>query len=363
MFAFSKSDRVLFVAPHPDDESLGGGGLLQRLFAAGVPVRILFATNGDNNPWAQRFWERRWRIGLSDRMRWGKRRQREAVAAIVSLGGSPECARFLNFRDQSVTSLLMRDAPELFAVFADEIRSFDPTILIIPTILDAHPDHSALGVTFSLVLDSTGNAELKVWEYLVHRPRVGTARRPVMLRLSPSEIERKKQAIKCHETQLALSANRFLRFAKSEESFYAHAAIGIASEGRPSIDGRIGTDGLSLVISALRRERLGSEILLAFRAEGGRMHRWRIRVSPRSGVARIRDLIDERLLGDAIATWKNSNLTVVMPMLAAFRVEALFVKLSSWKVFFDRSGWCQVLVTCDRSADERLNATDLMVHF
>ena len=55
MFAFSQLDRVLFVAPHPDDESLGGGGLLRRTFAAQIPVRVLFATNGDNNPWRSVF--------------------------------------------------------------------------------------------------------------------------------------------------------------------------------------------------------------------------------------------------------------------------------------------------------------------
>src|SRR5215471_19942884 len=150
MFAFSHLDRVLFVAPHPDDESLGGGGLLQRAFAAQIPVRVLFATSGDNNPWAQRFWERRWKIGSNERLRWGERRQQEALAAVISLGGSVESAKFLNFQDQGITSLLMQADPELFEAFADEIRAFEPTILFIPTILDAHPDHSALGVALSL---------------------------------------------------------------------------------------------------------------------------------------------------------------------------------------------------------------------
>src|SRR5438132_9363197 len=120
---FSEFDRILFVAPHPDDESLGGGGLLQRAFAAQIPVRILFVTNGDNNPWAQRFWERCWNIGPRERVRWGKRRQQEALAAIAALGGSRECARFLDFADQSITSLLMRGVPELFAAVADEFRA------------------------------------------------------------------------------------------------------------------------------------------------------------------------------------------------------------------------------------------------
>src|SRR5690348_6202609 len=62
MVPFVTSDRILLVAPHPDDEMLGAGGLLQRAFALNASVRILFGTNGEDNPWVQRYWERRWNI-------------------------------------------------------------------------------------------------------------------------------------------------------------------------------------------------------------------------------------------------------------------------------------------------------------
>ena len=92
MFSFSKSDKVLVIAPHPDDESLATGGLLQRVFSQKIPVRIVFATNGENNPWAQRYWDRIWRIGPDKRVQWGQRRRQEALNAICSLGGNPDCA-------------------------------------------------------------------------------------------------------------------------------------------------------------------------------------------------------------------------------------------------------------------------------
>jgi LmbE family N-acetylglucosaminyl deacetylase len=50
---------LLVLAPHPDDEALGTGGLLQAAALLGVPVRVVFATNGERNPWAQRAVERR----------------------------------------------------------------------------------------------------------------------------------------------------------------------------------------------------------------------------------------------------------------------------------------------------------------
>ena len=349
MLAFSQLDRVLFVAPHPDDESLAGGGLLQRTFAAQIPVRVLFATNGDNNPWAQRFWERRWRIGSKERLRWGQRRQQEALTALISLGGSVECVRFLNFQDQSITSLLMRADSELFEVFTNEIRAFDPTVLVIPTILDAHPDHSALGVALSFVLDLIGNSGIQVWEYLVHRPHVCVPRRAVMLRLGPLEIERKRSAILCHETQVALSRRRFLQYAKAEEGFYAHAPIGVASDARPILKAHIEEDGLNLLISARRPERLGTEVFLAFRSKGILMHCWRVKVPIFSGLAQINDAMSRKRLHDAIATWNASSLNLKVPISRASSVDALFIKLSSWTLFFDRSGWCQVSVASGRS--------------
>jgi len=104
MFSFSTSDRILVVAPHPDDESLATAGLLQRMFAQKVAVRILYATNGDNNPWAQRYWERRWRIGPTERIRWGRYRCEEALAAITVLGGGRDCAKFMNLPDLGTTA-------------------------------------------------------------------------------------------------------------------------------------------------------------------------------------------------------------------------------------------------------------------
>ena len=42
--------RLLVVAPHPDDESLGAGGLMQQMLAADGRVHVLFMTNGDGYP-------------------------------------------------------------------------------------------------------------------------------------------------------------------------------------------------------------------------------------------------------------------------------------------------------------------------
>ncbi|MFJ2744795.1 PIG-L deacetylase family protein [Streptomyces sp. NPDC087440] len=41
MFGLEPGDRVLVVAPHPDDETLGAGGTIARMTAAGIDVHVL----------------------------------------------------------------------------------------------------------------------------------------------------------------------------------------------------------------------------------------------------------------------------------------------------------------------------------
>ena len=58
-----RDSRVMVIAPHPDDETLATGGLLQEAVAAASAVRVVYITDGDNNPWPQRVMERRLRTG------------------------------------------------------------------------------------------------------------------------------------------------------------------------------------------------------------------------------------------------------------------------------------------------------------
>ena len=344
LFPFSKSEKLLIVAPHPDDESLGSGGLVQRAFASQVPVRILFGTKGENNPWAQRFWERRWNIGRDERAGWGERRRQEALNALSVLGGKPDCARFLNLPDQGITGLLMKDDPGLLALFAKEIEEWRPTMVVIPAMRDAHPDHSALSVALSMVLDSFEGLLSRVWEYVVHKPQIAITRQPVVLRLSSEEVERKLKAILCHETQVALSRDRFTRFATSEETYYSHSPIRVSLDGGSLLAAQTREGVLNLRISAYRRERLHSEILLAFRSSVGEMHRWKIPLSLWSGIAPIWDATNDRRLHDATATWSGSGLIVGIPLDDALNFNTVFVKFSGWRFFFDRSGWCKAAV-------------------
>src|SRR6266404_5131934 len=190
----SAQDRVLVLAAHPDDETLATGGLLQKALAAGAAVRILFVTDGDNNPWPQRVIERRWRITASDRTRWGERRRREAGAALACLGAPPDCACFFGYPDQSLTDLLLANDESLPLTLATEIAAWRPTLLVSPHAADRHPDHSALALFLRRALARLGAAAPDCVElrYVVHASPPAISPDVLPLPLLPHEQEAKR---------------------------------------------------------------------------------------------------------------------------------------------------------------------------
>jgi len=141
----------MLIAPHPDDEALACGIVLQRAVGAGAAVRIVYATDGDDNPWPQRVLERKWQLGATDRKRWGKLRRAEALAALQILGVCPADVRFFALPDQRLTNLLITNCLPSFEKFATSINDWAPTHLLVPSIHDTHPDHSALAFYSFLV--------------------------------------------------------------------------------------------------------------------------------------------------------------------------------------------------------------------
>ncbi|PYK75069.1 MAG: hypothetical protein DME39_05235 [Verrucomicrobia bacterium] len=108
--AFTSRSRLLLFAPHPDDESLGCSILLQRAVRARAMIRVVYVTDGDDNPWPQRVLERKWRLNDNDRRRWGRLRRTEALAALRVLGMHGSAACFLGLPDQKLSAMLMRGA-------------------------------------------------------------------------------------------------------------------------------------------------------------------------------------------------------------------------------------------------------------
>lgn len=214
--------RLMVLAPHPDDESLAAGGMIQRALAYGVPVSVVFATDGENNPWPQRVLERRVWIGARQRSAWGTRRRGEADAALRVLGGDKVTVHRLGWPDGGVTWRLLDDTAAMLQAFRNLIEAERPSVLVLPDLVDRHPDHSAMHVLAELAFQRLpGAMRPACLGYLLHgRSRPGTPRRAVFT-LTAAEQARKREAIEAHASQTALSGQRLLRSAAESETFVA----------------------------------------------------------------------------------------------------------------------------------------------
>src|SRR5258708_30152144 len=138
-------------AAQPDDEALACSGFLQQAVRAGVAIRVVYVTDGDNNPWPRRVLERRWRLSASDRKRWGKLRRSEALAALRVLGIHPSDIQFLGLPDQGLTDLLLRDCNSALTRIIQVIDDWSPTDILAPSLSDIHPDHNSVAVMMRLI--------------------------------------------------------------------------------------------------------------------------------------------------------------------------------------------------------------------
>ena len=214
--AFSAHTRLLVVAPHPDDETIATGLLVQQVHEAGGEVRIVLLTAGDNNPWPQRWLERRLRIDFPARRRWAQRRSIEMDRALERLGLPPASLRSLGWPDLGVSALLLGSSDDAVMAMAQEFTQFDPNLIVFPSLLDRHPDHGAAHVLVRLALErQVGSPAL--FTYLVHgKPG---SRGSITIQPTAAQMAAKCKALLAHHSQMALSGRRMRRLADRPERY------------------------------------------------------------------------------------------------------------------------------------------------
>lgn len=211
---FSAQTRLLVVAPHPDDETIATGLLIQQVRAAGGEVRILLLTEGDNNPWPQRWLERRVRIRVADRQRWGDRRHAEMLQALQCLGVPAQALQPLGWPDMGVTDELLQSFGASVPALAAAIGQFAPSLVVAPALADRHPDHGAAHVLVRLALAELANPP-PLLNYLVHG-RAGDGD-SFVIHGTAAQSACKRAALTAHRSQMALSGKRMLRLAARPE--------------------------------------------------------------------------------------------------------------------------------------------------
>jgi LmbE family N-acetylglucosaminyl deacetylase len=359
--SFGVNDRVLVVAPHPDDESIATGGALQAARAAGAACRVLIVTDGDNNPWPQRWVEKRWRIGAVERARWGARRRAEAIAALNVLGIARGDVRCFGLPDLGLTDALMRGQPDVVALLREQIEEFRPTRIFLPALEDRHPDHSALHVLTRLALAGPHpilspqaregeferpaaefhpiGAGAELFTFGVHG--VANPDVAVVVTLSEAQRETKRRAILQHTTQMRLSRRRFVGYAKAKEPFRTSPHSCAADPLHP-LQGVVTADGHLLV--KINHARWGRSLrdLVLFVVAGSSSDGWQRRQVALSGVAcgHVIDTAANRRVGAAAIDRIQAETSVSIAV--EHRVDAGWVKLARpapGLFVFDRHGW------------------------
>ncbi|HVB27279.1 MAG TPA: PIG-L family deacetylase, partial [Mycobacteriales bacterium] len=139
--------RLLVIAAHPDDESLGAGGLIAAAIARGAMVEVIIASDGEaSHP----------RSPTHGPGALAPIRRAEVRAALAALGSSVP-AVFLGLPDGDLPAhrgtLLAHLAPRLAGC----------THVISPWRGDRHPDHEACAETVRALL--AGRTDIAHWQY------------------------------------------------------------------------------------------------------------------------------------------------------------------------------------------------------
>src|SRR5262245_30545649 len=100
-----KDERLFVIAPHPDDATLGAGGLIQQVLGRGGTARDVLVTAGDGYVAAVAHEVGARRPCPAEYVAYGEQRIREARAALREFGG-PARLQLLGFPDGGIERLL-----------------------------------------------------------------------------------------------------------------------------------------------------------------------------------------------------------------------------------------------------------------
>lgn len=178
---------ALVVSAHPDDETLGAGGLIALLHRSGVPITFLLATRGEAGHRVDLSSERRAEFGTAvDRLAPGSR---------VVDGGLPDGG-------------LRENTARLDFLIASALGDAD--LIVAPWRGDGHRDHRIAAEAASAVAVRTG---VELLEYPVWLWHWGTPESPeipwhdlVRIPLDDEARHVKSRALSAYETQLTTVA-------------------------------------------------------------------------------------------------------------------------------------------------------------
>lgn len=185
---------IVVIAPHPDDESLGCGGLICQAVDSGLLVRIIFVSDGTGSHPNSAAYPPRILRGL---------RQQEATAAAAKLGLDRDALIFLNLPDRYVP-VNGPLADWAIGVIGQTIADAQAYSVFVTWDEDPHCDHAAayqLAYNAIISLPAVTLYAYPTWSWLkINSDEIGYAPKGFRLAIS-AQLDRKRQAIMQHRTQ------------------------------------------------------------------------------------------------------------------------------------------------------------------
>jgi len=283
---FKNNERVMILAPHPDDEAIACSGVIQQALKAGAKVRVVYLTNGDHNELAFIVYEKRLTMRQGEFVHMGKVRREESISAMKFLGLSENDLVFLGYPDYGtfnifsqywgtkkpfrdrltrISSVPYKENVSYGAAYCGEnilndltrqIADYRPDKIFVSHPADVNVDHKSFYLFLQVALsDLEGKiAAPKVYPYLVHcldwpKPRhyhpelalypprkfIGSQISWSWLGLGFEELDKKYQTILFYRSQTQTSAFYLLAFARENELFGDYSVLELQPQ-----DGRDG---------------------------------------------------------------------------------------------------------------------------
>jgi LmbE family N-acetylglucosaminyl deacetylase len=278
--------RLLVFAPHPDDEVIAAGGLIQQVREAGGTVHVVYLTSGDSYTESVRVEEHVAKPRSADYRAYGHQREDEARAALRTLGVGAWSLTFLGFpngglnglmstywsdkrsayrspytrmhrpsRSESFISDTEYRGEDLTEELAEIIGDFKPSIMLVPRPEDQHADHCA---TWFFVADALGDVtrvhphfHTDLVNYIVHyyswpfeddepflKPPEGLdpgVSGWLIVPLSDREVDTKREALHRFKSQMRIVGWFLDGFARRNEVFSRPAPPRVALPVRNSV--------------------------------------------------------------------------------------------------------------------------------
>ncbi|MCX5711904.1 MAG: PIG-L family deacetylase [Candidatus Omnitrophica bacterium] len=316
---FKNTDRILILAPHPDDEAIACAGVIQNALKAGSSIRVAYLTNGDHNQFAFIVFEKRLVFKRDEFIYLGELRRKEATAAMNILGLNKEQLVFLGYPDfgtfavfarywqrskpymswlTRISSVPYKGDLSFGATYTGEsilsdlkrvLMDYKPNKIFVSHPADTNPDHRAYYLFLEIALADLERfiGKPQVYSYLVHsygwpvprhyhpqlflEPPKQFQNSPVKwnsYELTAEELNKKYMAILSYKTQTASSAFYLLSFARRNELFGSYPEARLANEPKGPEGKLMGVSILDDLMRGTSKEEAAEEDKLVLRGQG-----------------------------------------------------------------------------------------------